>query len=288
MLLDSARADANKIVVTFITVSFVVVRANDKARRDATFRLNDHECEDERCCVTFCTEEQLVASRAAAVAPRAASASGQIHHVARYNETTAQKSQLAPCSTSQLANYKCGFTAKQMNNRRRVMVLKFGRIAVVSTAALTIAAATIPTNAGAADLPLPRRPVAYSAPPPPPPPQPCCQVYAPPPPPCCQVVYAPPPPPCCQVYTPPPPPCCVYGGGWSGGGYFADGYGGYSASGYGGGGYGAGGYGAGGYGGGGYGGGGYGGGGYGGGGYGGGGYGGGGYGGGGYGGGYGG
>src|SRR6516225_1236828 len=97
------------------------------------------------------------------------------------------------------------------------MMLKFGRIAVVSTAALTIVAATFLTKAEAADLPLPapHGRVAYSAPPPPP----CCQVYAPPPPPCCQV-YAPPPRPCCQVYVPPPPPpCCVYGG-------YAAGYGG--------------------------------------------------------------
>jgi hypothetical protein len=118
---------------------------------------------------------------------------------------------------------------RQTHNRGRVMMLKLGRIA----AALTIAAASIPTNAGAADLFVPRGrgPVAYGgggyygagccAPPPPPP---CCQVYAPPPPPCCQV-YVPP---------PPPPPCCVYDGGW-GGGYYAGAYGSYSSGGYGGG-----------------------------------------------------
>src|SRR5215472_5728567 len=103
------------------------------------------------------------------------------------------------------------------------MMVKLDRIAVVSAAVLTLAAAAIPTKAEAADLPIPRvpviprAPVAYGggccqvyAPPPPPP---CCQVYAPPPPPCCQVYAPPPPPPCCQVYAPPPPPpCCVYGG----------------------------------------------------------------------------
>jgi hypothetical protein len=109
------------------------------------------------------------------------------------------------------------------------MILKLGRIAIVSAAVLTLAAAAIPTKAEAADLPIPRvpviprAPVAYGGV--------CCQVYAPPPPPCCQV-YAPPPQPCCQVYAPPlPPPCCVYGGGYGddygnyGGGY-ATGYGG--------------------------------------------------------------
>src|SRR5258708_31629284 len=105
---------------------------------------------------------------------------------------------------------------KQIINGRRVMMLKLDRIAVVFTAALTLAAAAIPTKAEAADLAIPRapvippRPVAYAPPPPPP----CCQVYVPPPPPCCQVA----PPPCCQVYAPPPPPpCCVYGGGYGGG-----------------------------------------------------------------------
>jgi hypothetical protein len=110
------------------------------------------------------------------------------------------------------------------------MMLKFGRIAVVSTAALTFAAATIPTKAEAADLFIPRGhgPVAYGG-------AGCgCQVWVPPP-----------PPPCCA-----PPPCCVYGGGYGGGGYGGVGYGG----GYGGGGYGGVGYGGGGYGGGGYGG----------------------------------
>ena len=104
------------------------------------------------------------------------------------------------------------------------MMLKLGRIVVVSTAALTLAAATIPTKAEAADLPIPRvpviprAPVAYGGG--------CCQVYAPPPPPPCCQVYAPPPPPCCQVYAPPPPPpCCVYGGGYAAGyGGVYDGY----------------------------------------------------------------
>src|SRR5262245_18490193 len=82
---------------------------------------------------------------------------------------------------------------KQMINGRSMM-LKLGRIAVVSAAALTLAAAAIPTKAEAADLAIPRapvippRPVAYAPPPPPP----CCQVYTPPPPPCCQAA----PPPC--------------------------------------------------------------------------------------------
>jgi hypothetical protein len=100
------------------------------------------------------------------------------------------------------------------------MMLKFGRIAVVSTAALTFAAATIPTKAEAADLFIPRGhgPVAYGG-------AGCgCQVWVPPP-----------PPPCCA-----PPPCCVYGGGYGGGGYGGGGYGGggYGGVGYGGGGYG--------------------------------------------------
>jgi hypothetical protein len=100
------------------------------------------------------------------------------------------------------------------------MMLKLGRIAVVSTAALTLAAATIPTKAEAADLFIPRGhgPVAYGG-------AGCgCQVWVPPP-----------PPPCCA-----PPPCCVYGGGYGGVGY---GGGGYGRVGYGGGGYGGGGYG---------------------------------------------
>ena len=91
-------------------------------------------------------------------------------------------------------------------------MLKLGRIAVVSAAVLTLAAAAIPTKAEAADLPIPRvpviprAPVAYGGG--------CCQVYAPPP-------------PCC---SPPPSPCCYYGGAWGGGrgGYYGGGgYGGY-------------------------------------------------------------
>jgi hypothetical protein len=78
------------------------------------------------------------------------------------------------------------------------MMLKFGRIAVVSTAALTLAAATIPSKAEAFGFfPGGYGPVGwgggYGGG--------CgCQVYVPPP-----------PPPCCRVYV--PPPCCVYGGG---------------------------------------------------------------------------
>jgi len=116
------------------------------------------------------------------------------------------------------------------------MMLKFGRIAVVSMAALTFAAATIPTKAEAADLFIPRGhgPVAYGG-------AGCgCQVWVPPP-----------PSPCCA-----PPPCCVSGDGYGGVGYGGGGYGGvgYGGGGYGGGGYGGVGYGDGGYGGGGYGG----------------------------------
>src|SRR5258708_16705255 len=97
------------------------------------------------------------------------------------------------------------------------MMLKLGKIAVVSTAALTLAAATIPTKAEAFGFLLAPALLGsaflgavgsgggyygggggyYGGG--------CCQVA---------------PPPCCQVYVPPPPPppCCVYGGG-SGGGY---------------------------------------------------------------------
>ncbi len=101
------------------------------------------------------------------------------------------------------------------------MMLKFGRIAVVSTAVLTLAAATIPSKAEAFGFfPGGYGPVGYGGggsygggcg----------CQVYVPPP-----------PPPCCRVYA--PPPCCVYGGGgWDRGGYgyygggYGGGYGGY-------------------------------------------------------------
>ena len=91
------------------------------------------------------------------------------------------------------------------------MMLKFGRIAVASTAALTLAAATIPTKAEAFGW------GSWDG---------CgCQVA---PPPCCQVYVPPPPPPCCRVYA--PPPCCGYGGGWDRGGYgsgYGGGYGGY-------------------------------------------------------------
>src|SRR3981189_2959541 len=93
---------------------------------------------------------------------------------------------------------------KQMDNGRRVMILKSGRIAAVLTATLTLAAATIPTKAEAADLfiprgpVIPRAPVAYGGG--------GCG---------CQVRVPPPPPACCA-----PPPCCVYGGG------YGDGYGG--------------------------------------------------------------
>src|SRR6516165_8044283 len=113
---------------------------------------------------------------------------------------------------------------KQMNNGRRVMMLKLGRIAVVSTAALTLAAATIPTKAEAFGFLLGPALLAsafigagaygpgayggggyYGGG--------CCQVYAPPP--------------CCS--PPPPSPCCYYGGAWGGGrgGYYGGGYGGY-------------------------------------------------------------
>jgi len=93
------------------------------------------------------------------------------------------------------------------------MMLKSGRIAAVLTATLTLAAATIPTKAEAADLfiprgpVIPRAPVAYGGG--------GCG---------CQVRVPPPPPACCA-----PPPCCVYGGG------YGDGYGGAYGGGYGGG-----------------------------------------------------
>ena len=108
------------------------------------------------------------------------------------------------------------------------MMLKFGRIAVVSTAVLSLAAATIPSKAEAFGY-FPGGPGGYG---------PVgwgggfvgggcgCQVYVPPP-----------PPPCCYV----PPPCCVYGGGWNrgfyGGGYGGGGYGVGFGGGYGGGAY---------------------------------------------------
>jgi hypothetical protein len=88
------------------------------------------------------------------------------------------------------------------------MMLKLGRIAVVSMAAFTFAAATIPTKAeafgfllapallGSAFLGALGSGGGYYG-------GGCCQVYAP----------------------PPPPPCCVYGGGWGRGGY-GGGYGG--------------------------------------------------------------
>ncbi len=107
------------------------------------------------------------------------------------------------------------------------MMLKFGRIALVSTTVLTLAAAAIPSRAEAfLYYPGGYGPVAYGggyygAG--------CgCQVYVPPP----------PPPPCCRVYG--PQPYGVYGGGYYGGGY-GGGYGVYNGGGYGpynGGGYG--------------------------------------------------
>jgi hypothetical protein len=104
------------------------------------------------------------------------------------------------------------------------MMLKFGRIAAVSAAALTLAAATVPSRAEAFGY-YPNGygygPVAYGGgysygglcg----------CQVYVPPPP--------PPPPPCCRYA---PPPCCAYDGGWNRGGYGGGGYGGgYYGGGY--------------------------------------------------------
>jgi len=107
------------------------------------------------------------------------------------------------------------------------MMLKFGRIAVVSTAVLTLVAATIPSSAQAFGyFPGGYGPVGWgggfvgSG---------CgCQVFVPPP-----------PPPCCFV-PPPPPPCCVYGGGWGGGwgprgfnGGYGVGFGGGYGGGYG-------------------------------------------------------
>ena len=78
------------------------------------------------------------------------------------------------------------------------MMLKFGRMAVVSTAVLALAAATIPSRAeadgyyrggyGRGGYGYGGGYYAGGG---------CCQVYVPPP----------PPPPCCRVYA--PPPCCV-------------------------------------------------------------------------------
>jgi hypothetical protein len=149
----------------------------------------------------------------------------RVNHIATYRKMAARKSQLMPCLKSQLANKKskCGFTAKKIEGR--VMMLKFGRIAVVSTTALALAAAIIPATAGAAEFyPGAYGPVGYGG-----------GYYG-------GGYYggpgcgcAPPPPPCCRVYAPPPPPpCCVYGGGYYGGGYgrYAGGY--YGGGGYGG------------------------------------------------------
>ena len=100
------------------------------------------------------------------------------------------------------------------------MMLKFSRIALVSTAALTLAAAIIPSKAEAfVYYPGGYGPVAYGG---------VgyygggcgCQVYVPPP----------PPPPCCRVYG--PQPWGVYGGGWDRGSYYGGGYGGYNGGGY--------------------------------------------------------
>jgi hypothetical protein len=102
---------------------------------------------------------------------------------------------------------------RQTKIKGRVMMLKFGRIAVVSTTALALAAAIIPTSAGAADFyPGAYGPVGYGGgyygggyy-------RPGCGCAPPPPPPCC--------------VPPPPPPCCVYRGGYYGG--YGSGYGGY-------------------------------------------------------------
>ncbi len=104
------------------------------------------------------------------------------------------------------------------------MMLKFGRIAVVSAAVLALAAATIPSRAeadgyyrgGYGPVGNGYRSGGYYAGG-----GGCgCQAYVPPP----------PPPPCCRVYA--PQPCCGYGGGWDRGGYYGAGYGGGYGGGY--------------------------------------------------------
>jgi hypothetical protein len=106
------------------------------------------------------------------------------------------------------------------------MMLKFGRIAVVSATVLALAAAAIPSRAeadgyyrgGYGPVGNGYRSGGYYAAE-----RGCgCQAYVPPPP--------PPPPPCCRVYA--PPPCCVYGGGWDRGSYYGAGYGGGYDGGY--------------------------------------------------------
>lgn len=97
------------------------------------------------------------------------------------------------------------------------MMLKFGRIALVSTLALTLAATIIPSKADAF-YPGGYGPVAYGS-----------GYYGGG---CGCQVYVPPPPPCCRVYG--PQPWGPYGGGNYGGGYNG-GYGGYYGSNYGGG-----------------------------------------------------
>ena len=102
------------------------------------------------------------------------------------------------------------------------MMLKLGRIAVVSAAALTLAAASIPTKAQAFGFLAPAIIAsaiigagsgAWGGA------RACCDYggggYA-------YGGYG------CCVQVPPPPPCCYYGGGWGGGrGYYGGGYGGY-------------------------------------------------------------
>jgi hypothetical protein len=107
------------------------------------------------------------------------------------------------------------------------MMLKLGRIAVVSTAVLALAVATIPTKAEAFGFLVPAiigsaiigaGSGAWGGG------GACCGYggggYA-------YGGYG------CCVQVPPPPPCCYYGGGWGGGrgyyggGYYRDGYGGY-------------------------------------------------------------
>ena len=142
---------------------------------------------------------------------------------------------LVPCLTSEFVDNqtKCGFTPNKKRGRR-VMLLKLRRITAVLTAALTLAAASIPTNVEAQGFYGPGYVGAggwgrgawdggggwggggWGG----------CGC-------CCRRVWVPPP--------PPPPPCCCCGGyGYGGGGYGGVGYGGvgYGGVGYGGGGYG--------------------------------------------------
>src|SRR5712664_3718002 len=134
---------------------------------------------------------------------------------------------LVPCLTSEFVDNqsKCWF-APNKNRGRRLMLLKLRRITAVLAAALTLAAASIPTNAEAQGFYGPGYVGAggwggggwdnagWGG----------CGC-------CCRRVWVPP---------PPPPPPCYCCGGYGGGGYGGVGYGGggYGRGYYGGGDYG--------------------------------------------------